>query len=58
MTENAAIPPLDFILECYWKVQESAEDGLSFQHHPCHQTKNMCRHMGKGNTTLMGEQAY
>lgn len=27
MTDNAAIPPLDFILECYRKIQEKAEDG-------------------------------
>lgn len=58
MTDNAALPVLDFILECYWKIQERAEDGLSFQHHPCHQTKNLCMHKGERNVTIKGEHVY
>lgn len=38
MTDNASIPALDFIPESYWKIQETAEDGLSFQHHSCNQS--------------------
>lgn len=52
MRDAAAIPPLDFVLERYWKIQEKAEDGLSFQHQELGQAQGGKKYYNYGGTSI------